>query len=32
MYILGITLVKTNYFFQLVSAVAILKGYVEFVI
>ena len=29
---MGIPLVKTNYFSQLVSAVAILKGYVEFVI
>ena len=29
---MGIPLVKKNYFSQLVSAVAILKGYVEFVI
>ena len=29
---MGIPLVKANYFSQLVSAVAILKGYVEFVI
>ena len=31
MYI-GTPIVKTNYFSQLVSAVAVLKGYVEFVI
>ena len=27
----GIPLVKTNYFSQLVSAVAVLKGYVEYI-
>ena len=29
---IGTPIVKTNYFSQLVSAVAVLKGYVEFVI
>ena len=28
---MGIPLVKTNYFSQLVSALAILKGYVEYI-